>query len=710
MKYIITTAAFIGIALLILLAKAISNSDLISSDAFRILLGLNIFFICSLIILIAVQIFRLLQSIKKEITGSRLTLRLVLSFALMGIIPVLIVYLVSVNFLTKSIESWFDVKVESALEGGLTLGQKTIDILMSDIELKGKSIAYSIGNADTEQRYNILTDLRAKFGIQDAVIFDQDSKIIEVSSEKNNLIPSIPNIEDLERGGENFFGRIEEIKTGEIYLKAFIPIISNTLISKRLILQLTQPIPPSIANLALSVESVYEEYQQLTYSRNSLKIIYILTLTLVLLLALLSSVAASFVISRRFSSPLAMLADATRQISKGNYKKIISEQGKDEIGMLISSFNSMTSQLEVATKNSEKDRERLEIARTFLETILAHLTTGVIVIDDNRLIRLNNVSASKMLQNNESKMNDKPMRKIISKNSLFEPLNEYIETYIDDNKKNKKEISQEFRLKKDKKEKTIMLQITPLRDKKSTQYVLVIDDISEVTQAQRHSAWGEIARRLAHEIKNPLTPIQLSAERIQHKFSDKLSKADSIILERSTNIIVNQVNSLKIMVNEFAEYARPPKIQKDTIRIDTLVDEVIELYKIDKIIIIKKDKNIPIIYADQNKLRQVIINLIENSQDALKEIKNPKIKIFIRKKTNEVELIIEDNGVGIPDEIIGRIYEPYVTSKKTGTGLGLAIVHKIIEEHDGKIKIERINTSGTRVIIKLKSGKTNRNG
>ena len=705
MKYIIITASFIGIALLILLAKAISNSDLISSDSFRILLGLNIFFIFSLIVLIAVQIFRLLQSVKKEITGSRLTLRLVLSFALMGIVPVLIVYLVSVNFLTKSIESWFDVKVESALEGGLTLGQKTIDILMSDIELKGKSIAYSIGNADPEQRNNILSDLRAKFGIQDAVIFDQDSMIIEVSSEKNDLIPPIPNIEDLERGGQDFFGRIEEANGEQIYLKAFTPIISENVMSKRLILQLTQPIPPSIANLALSVESVYDEYQQLTYSRNSLKIIYILTLTLVLLLALLSSVAASFVISRRFSSPLAMLADATRQISKGNYKKITSEQGKDEIGVLISSFNSMTLQLEEATKNSEKDRERVEIARTFLETILAHLTTGVIVIDDKKIIRLNNVSASRMLQNKNSPMNNKSMSKIISNNKIFEPLYEFIEVYIATNKKNKKEVSQEFKLNKDSQERTIMLQITPLIENKNKSYVLVIDDISEVTKAQRHSAWGEIARRLAHEIKNPLTPIQLSAERIQHKFSNKLNKDDSIVLERSTKTIVNQVNALKIMVNEFAEYARPPKLEKDAIRIDNLVDEVIELYEISKIINIQKDKNIPIIYADQNKLRQVIINLIENSQDALKDIEKPKIKIFIRKYINEVELNIEDNGIGIPDAIIGRIFEPYVTSKKTGTGLGLAIVHKIIEEHNGSIKIERIDNSGTRVIIKLKSGK-----
>ena len=703
MKYIITIVSFIGISLLILLAKAISNSDLISSDSFRALLGLNILFIFSLIVLIGFQIFRLLQNVKKEITGSRLTLRLVMSFALMGVVPVLIVYLVSVNFLTKSIESWFDVKVESALEGGLTLGQKTIDILMKDIELKGKSIAYSIGNVDSQQRYSLLTDLREKFRIEDAVIFDQNSIIIEVSSEKSDLIPPIPNIKDLEKGSKGFFGRIEEKDGEQIFLKTFTPILTKNVNSKTLILQLTQPIPPSIANLALSVESVYSEYQQLTYSRNSLKIIYILTLTLVLLLALLSSVSASFVISRRFSSPLAMLADATRQISKGNYKKIISKQGKDEIGVLISSFNSMTSQLEDATNSSEKDRERLEIARTFLETILAHLTTGVIVLDQAKIIRLNNIAASKILKIKSSDMSNMPMSEIVDKYLLFKPMYEFVESYIDSDKKNKKEESQEFKLNKEnEQESTIMLQITPIKNNKDKSYVLVIDDISEVTQAQRHRAWGEIARRLAHEIKNPLTPIQLSAERIQLKFKNKLDKEDSEILERSTNTIVNQVNALKIMVNEFAEYARPTKIQKDAVQIDELIDEVVALYEIEKNITIKKDRKIPTIYADQNKLRQVIINLLENSRDALKEIKNKKIIISIRNKIGGIELTVEDNGVGIPDIIIGRIFEPYVTSKKTGTGLGLAIVHKIVEEHEGKITIDRIKNSGTRVTINLK--------
>ena len=518
------------------------------------------------------------------------------------------------------------------------------------------------------------------------------------------MIPPIPDIKDLERGGIDFFGRIEELDGDQIYLKTFTPILSENIMAKRLILQLTQPIPPSIANLALSVESVFDEYQQLTYSRNSLKIIYILTLTLVVLLALLSSVAVSFVISRKFSSPLAMLADATKQISKGNYKKIIPEQGKDEIGVLISSFNSMTSQLGQATRSSEKDRKRLEVARTFLETILAHLTTGVIVLDDKKIIRLNNIAASKMLINKAKVMDNELMSNVISKNLLFQPLYIFVESYIDNNKKNKKEISQEFKLNKDKQERTIMLQITPLNDTKGKSYVLVIDDISEVTQAQRHSAWGEVARRLAHEIKNPLTPIQLSAERIRHKFESKLSQDDSNILKRSTNTIINQVNALKIMVNEFAEYARPPKIQKDAIRMEELVEEVINLYEIAEVIEVIKSKNLPIIYADKNKLRQVIINLLENSRDALKGIKEPKIIIYINKKIKEVELVVEDNGQGIPDEIIGRIFEPYVTSKQTGTGLGLAVVHKIIEEHDGKIIIERIKNSGTRVKINLKIG------
>ncbi|MBT5150144.1 MAG: HAMP domain-containing protein, partial [Nitrosomonadales bacterium] len=398
MKYLITSVAIIGVGFLILLAQSLSNNNLVSNDTFLVLLAISVAFVLCLFFLILFQIFKLLQSVKKEITGSKLTLRLVISFGMMVLIPVLIVYLVSVNFLTKSIESWFDVRVESALEGGLTLGQNTIDILIDDIQLKGKSIAYAISNKPFEKREEILIDLREKFSIASAVLYKSDGNISAIS-QSNSTINSTINtttltLEDLTKGKSGYFVRIEEAKENNLVLKAFIPIFYNNinqttdLIGLEEILMLSQPIPESIANVAVSVESVFEEYQQLRYSRNSLKIIYTLTLTIVLMLAILTSVAISFVISRRFTRPLSLLAEATNQIAKGNYKKIIPEIGKDELGRLVKSFNSMTYQLDTATKNSKKDRKRLEDARTFLDTTLTNLVTSIIVIDEDQKIKL----------------------------------------------------------------------------------------------------------------------------------------------------------------------------------------------------------------------------------------------------------------------------------------------------------------------------------
>ncbi len=715
MKYVITSVAIIGIALLILLAKSLSNTDLISSDTFRFLVALSVFFVFSLIVLIAIQVFRLLQSVKKEIIGSRLTLRLVLSFGLMVLIPVSIVYLVSVNFLTKSIESWFDVRVESALEGGLTLGQKTVDILVNDIELKGKSIAYSLSNTLPEKRQSLLIDMREKFAIQDAILFNKNGSINLISSSRDDLIPPLIDSDDISKASEGYFIKIEfsdDIETGdkEIFLKAYIPVNSNKAQQKNVldvssqqeILMLTQPIPRSIANIAISVESVYEEYQQLTYSRNSLKVIYTLTLTLVLLLAILSSVAISFILSRKFSRPLAMLSDATKEIAKGNYKKFIPESGKDELGVLVKSFNSMTSQLDIATKNAKINRKGLEEARSFLEIILTNLVTAVVVIDNSNKIRLYNKSASKMFNFKLGNAEGKLLANVIKNKKLYEGLLRFIEEYLGNPKKNKKQISTEFKFELNREEKIIILQISPLAEKIAGSYVLVIDDITMVTKAQRQFAWGEVARRLAHEIKNPLTPIQLIAERIQHKFSKKLNKEDSSILDKSTTTIVKQVNALKVMVNEFSEYSRTPKIEKNKLDIMLLITEVVDLYTNKNFIIALKNKKDQIfIEADENKLRQVLINIFDNAKDALKNIKNPKVSVSLDQKSDKILIQIKDNGIGIPQNIINRIFEPYITSKDNGTGLGLAIVNKIIEEHNGSIKIENQVNGGVKIIIVL---------
>lgn len=700
MRYIITTVAFIGIALLILLAKSLSNSELVSSDTFRLLLIFNIIFVCSLVVLITIQIIKLLQNVKKEIVGSRLTMRLVLSFATIVIIPVTIVYLASVSFLTKSIESWFNVQVESALQGGLSLGQKTLDILLKDIELKSKSMAYSIGTTEESSSSEILNDLREKFSIQEAVIIGTNSKIYSVSGEYETSLPVLPKQEDLIRATEGFFGKIEEID-GKIFMKAYVPIPRKELLKPEKIIQITQPIPESISDIALSVESVYEDYQTLAYSRSSLKIIYTMTLTLVLLLAILSAVAASFVISRRISEPISLLAEATRQIAKGKYNKTIPENSKDELGLLVKSFNSMTVKLNDATNSSEKSRERLEIARAFLDTILTHLSSGVIVLDSNNVVKLHNITASKIVKFKKINMTGVKFTNEISKNKIYQPIIKKLNTIIF-SKPFLKEESFEFNTKNKDNEEIIRIQITPLKREKNISYILVIDDISELTKGQRSQAWSEIARRLAHEIKNPLTPIQLSAERIEHKLKDKLSDEDLIMLKKSTLTIVNQVQALKTMVNEFSEYSRPTAKNIKAFNLVILLENIIELYQSTKI---KITFNVPnktiLIKADENKIRQVIINLVENAKDGLAKEKNPEIIIDIVEDIKWVTFTIKDNGMGISKELMGRIFEPYVTSKATGTGLGLAIVNKIIEEHSGKIDIKRNKNKGTSVSIKL---------
>ncbi|MBT6015456.1 MAG: HAMP domain-containing protein [Nitrosomonadales bacterium] len=711
MKYLITSVAIIGVGFLILLAQSLSNNDLVSNDTFLVLLAISVAFVLCLFFLILFQIFKLLQSVKKEITGSKLTLRLVISFGMMVLIPVLIVYLVSVNFLTKSIESWFDVRVESALEGGLTLGQNTIDILIDDIQLKGKSIAYAISNKPFEKREEILIDLREKFSIASAVLYKSDGNISAIS-QSNSTINSTINtttltLEDLTKGKSGYFVRIEEAKENNLVLKAFIPIFYNNinqttdLIGLEEILMLSQPIPESIANVAVSVESVFEEYQQLRYSRNSLKIIYTLTLTIVLMLAILTSVAISFVISRRFTRPLSLLAEATNQIAKGNYKKIIPEIGKDELGRLVKSFNSMTYQLDTATKNSKKDRKRLEDARTFLDTTLTNLVTSIIVIDEDQKIKLYNKSAAKLLNFKLSNMIGEKLKNAIKEVKKFDLVISFIDKALKEHNESIN-ISKEIVLDSLKEEKTLILKLSSFQESSGISYILVLDDISVVAKAQRQIAWSEIARRLAHEIKNPLTPIQLSAERVQNKIIDKLNKTDKDLLNKSTNTIIKQVDALKLMVNEFSEYSRSPTIVRKKIDITNLIDEVSYLYS-DQNFTIKKNypKKRREIRIDENKFRQVLINIFDNSKSALENIKNPRINITIKYDDNFFRLKFEDNGMGVPKDIIERIYEPYVTSKKTGTGLGLAIVYKIIEEHSGSIEIKNVNPGGAAISITL---------
>ena len=710
MRYLIAIATLVGASLLFLLSKASSSSEFISGSSYTVVLILSGIFILSLIAIIANQIKKLFGNIKKDVMGSRLSMRLVISFTLMAVIPGLIVYLVSVNFLTRSIESWFNVKVESALDGGLKLGQKALDIMLTDLELKAGRMALTLSSMPTTSQYAALSDLREKTGVQDATIISDQGKIIAVSSnDAESFLPALPTLIQLKQAENNIYGKIEPIKNKGLYLRVLAPINGAAISNERLILQILQPVPDSLTTLAESVQDVFQDYQKLSYSRDSLKVIFSITLTLVLMLAILTAVAIGFLLSRKLSEPLALLAEGTKKIAKGNFKTMLPEKGKDELGVLVRSFNSMTRQLDQATQTSANNQIRLESARSYLETVLAHLSSGVIVINDDMEIKSFNIAASKILQIDLSKNTNQLITSISNKNKL---LNDFVVSIQEEIKaaRSKKhfEIIKQFEIKYEKNNQILSLQITPLPQNKVKNYVLMIDDITMMIQAQRDAAWSEVARRLAHEIKNPLTPIQLSAERIKHKLGSKLNKEDTDILDKAVSTIVNQVDAMKTMVNEFSEYARAPKLNLELTDINETIKEISHLFENSGIkITTTLLKGLPKIKVDINMMRQVLINLIQNAQDAMiNNTKKPSIKINTNKYKNYLILSIEDNGPGFSADILKKAFEPYVTSKSHGTGLGLAIVKKIIEEHEGTIVVENIKNGGANINIQLPISKS----
>ena len=694
MRYLITSALVISLALLVILIRSLSNSDFISSETFQLLLKINLAFVVLLFIFIALQVYRLFKEVKKEVTGSRLTLRLVISYSVMIIVPLMVLYFVSVNFLTKSIESWFNVRVESALESGLNIGQKTLDILRKDVELKSRSISYSLSNSKINEFNPILSDLTEKFDIYDAMIIDDESQILAISSRDNIEIDAVfPDEKDLILANTGFHGKIDITQENIIYLKTYQPyFLIDDKIQKKFYLILTQKIPESISQAALSVESVFEDYQALTFSRNSLKVIYQITLSIILFLAILLSISLALYFSRRFTMPLSILSEATQSIAKGNFKKKIPEQGKDELGMLVRSFNIMTTKLETANKTLELNRQRIESSRNFLESIINNMSSGIIVIDPKNNIRLTNKLASKLLGFNLELLNGQRFNQILEHGSQFEE----IVTLVNKSKIKYKEKALILKFKR----RILSIQLTEEDVGRNKNKIIIIDDISEITAAQRNEAWSEVARRLAHEIKNPLTPIQLSAERIDHKFSKQLEKKDRAILSDITKTIVNQVDAIKKMVNEFTEYSRSPELTKTEINLVDLINELVNLFQKEDLTIniLSSSKKINFI-CDEIKIRQVFVNLINNAYEAKKDDSACEIDIRLKKTKSSMIVNFIDNGSGINDDI--DIFQPYVTTKKTGTGLGLAVVKKIIDEHDGSISIKNNKLSGANVEIQF---------
>ena len=732
MKYIVFASAILGAILLFLLSNASANTAA-SGEYYTLLVALNIALALFLIVLVGVQLWGIYRKIRQRIVGSRFTLRLLGTFALMAIIPGLIVYLVSVNFLTRSIESWFNVKVETALEGGLNLGRTALDILLADVKEKGESMATSLAFQPANAHFSLLNDLREKSGIQDATLFTVQGRILAVSSnDSTTFLPDLPSITQLRQARTRILGTIEPIADKGLYLRVLAPVNVQDLTGETRILQLLQPVPKSLANTAEAVQDVYQDYQQLSYSRASLREVFALTLTLVMMLSMLAAMAIAFVLSRKLSAPLTVLAEGTKAIASGDYSTMLPAHGKDELGVLVQSFNSMTQQLGDATKAADRNRARVEAARGYLETILAHLSSGVLALNEQGELRTFNQAASNILGVKLEGYVGFTLEKIIAKQTRLEAFLSAIAVHsaqdIQNNLQHTGQADGQSSLEKNGQTETLKSlpkdeaqtqielasaqgkQILTLRGTRLPDggYVAVFDDATTMVQAQRDAAWGEVARRLAHEIKNPLTPIQLSAERMAHKLHHKLDAADAEILKRSTATIVNQVDAMKTMVNEFSEYARSPAPQLERLDLNKLILEVTSLYdfsgskghnlessfkssavklsgtKIELVL----EKQPCYIKGDSTMLRQVLHNLLQNAQDALDKHSAPVITVKTEALNGMLVLSVEDNGAGFPAQMMPHAFEPYMTTKSHGTGLGLAIVKKIIDEHKGSIKIE----------------------
>jgi PAS domain S-box-containing protein len=700
MKYLIAICGLIGVALLYLLSSASANTSLFSHHYSSLLILIGVLAL-GLAGLVGYQLWQLRRKLKARVFGAKLMLRLTIFFSLIAILPGLFMYTVSVQFLGKSIESWFDIRVEKALEGGLNLGRNSLDAGLKELGKKGRLLSLILSE-QTPERYNAtLLRLIDKAEAQEAAIFSRNGKLLASTAARNQTLKNIPDPQMMREAlQQGMYSTVDALPDNSLTLRVLVPVNTDAPPTERLFLQFTQPVPLQFSTDAETVQTVYRDYQELTLSRLGLKQLYGITLTLTLLIVLLSAVSAAFFLSVRLSSPLAALAEGTRAVAQGNFSGNYPVQSRDELGALTGLFNQMTTQLADAKKLSEQQQSQVENAKGYLESILTHLSSGVIVVDEQFRLRLVNASAEQILGSPLRDMVGSTLVEIVGGHILLRSFADGVMSAASE--ATGKEWQRQIERLSKNGNQMLLLHGTRLSTATESGHVIVFDDITHLLQAERQAAWGEVARRLAHEIKNPLTPIQLSAERIQHKLSDKLDEQDAKLLQRATQTIVSQVGAMKNMVADFADYARAPAPKFTLLDMHQLLNEVMGLYEANSSpITLQLSAERSWLNGDPTRLRQIVHNLLHNAHDALQQVEYPQIVLATANTPTEFILTVHDNGSGIQENVLARIFEPYMTTKIKGTGLGLPIVKKIVEEHGGSITIESTLSGGTQVRVSL---------
>jgi PAS domain S-box-containing protein len=695
MKKLLIAGAALAVILLFLLASASANTALFAAH-YTLLLGLNASVAAALLALLTVQLRNFRREYRARVFGSRLKLRLLTMLALMAILPGVLVYAVSMQFAVLSIESWFDVRVDNALEGGLNLGRNVLDTLQAELGERAHSMALDLGDAALSNP-SLLNRLREQAGIQSALLLSTSGQLLASSTSEAGLaMPSLPNAAQLR---EARLGRSVVVIEGDaasgMSVRALVPVTGTKLANETYLLLLVQAVPRNIAASAESVEAAYRDYQELQLGQQGLKRIYTLTLTLTLLLSLFAAIALAFLLARRLAQPLLILAEGTQAVAAGDFTPRATLETHDELGVLTRSFNRMTGQLADARRETERHRG-------YLESVLGNLSAGVVTLDNDFHLREANRGARAILGDDLADIEgltlvDWPVHKAL-RDAIHEGFSNGGDWQRQLETTNRSGAAQ-----------VLLARGTPLPAASGGGYVVVFDDITQLISAQRTAAWGEVARRLAHEIKNPLTPIQLYAERMRQKLGDKLTGSDREMLEKATQTIVNQVEALKNMVNEFRDYARTPPPLPVPVDLNALVSEVVGLYATSPARVrCDLAPALPPVLADPDQLRQIVHNLIANAEDATSarqrqaDTAEPaQILVSTGIDKRVAVLSVSDNGSGFAPTILTRAFEPYVTTKAGGTGLGLAIVKKIVDEHRGEIRLGGSTGGGAEVTVRL---------
>ena len=735
--WIVSTVAATGAALVLAFVLSLSTrGGGFYERHFVWLFWVNVAVAGVLVLVIGLAALRLAVRARRGKFGSRLLIKLVGIFTVVGLLPGLVIYTVSYQFVSRSIEAWFDVRVAGALDSGLALGKNTLETLKQELGSKTRVAAERLLERDAPPLPLALERLREQLGASEITVLSSMGQALAMAggtastgpperpaaallrqARLGGLASQVEGLDDesLAPGGPGASVRaLARLPRSQVSLAG----------NEDRFLMVVQPVPRSLALNALAVQAAYSEYQQRALARDSLRRMYVGTLTLALILAVFASVLLAVVLGNQLARPLLLLADGVRQVAAGDLTAKPVFASGDELGGLTRSFADMTAQVSDAREQVQRGVQQLETARTRLQTILDTLSAGVIVFDQEGRIDTVNPGATRILQRPLSAWRGRRLSDLPELGALARSVEQHFELLATSPEAGERDQWQDsYELARgDGTQLTLLVRGATMSDdppatatdtagatpgddggaQPSPQQarLLVFDDISEVVSAQRSAAWAEVARRLAHEIKNPLTPIQLSAERLRYKLEAKLEGADQSLLLRSVATIVNQVQAMQKLVNEFRDYARLPAAQMKPLDLNVLALEVLALYgqAMDSgQLLARPAPDLPRIMGDATQLRQVIHNLVQNALDAVADRPSARVELRTSAARGEqgellaVRLAVVDNGPGFADKVLKRAFEPYVTTKNKGTGLGLAVVKKIADEHGARLRVANLH-------------------